>query len=551
MATNQITARHIVCTKTASAWASYTIIPLKGEICLEGDTGLFKFGNGTDKYADLPYAAGQIDGDGNWIQVTKSNGVATVEHIGPSGTSSDAATSGAVAAFGNGTSIVTGVKVDAKGHVTGVTKENATNITTMASAASAADQFVTTGGASRVVKASGYTRSTTVNSSSTDSQIPTAKAVQDAINSALTSAMRYKGTITKFADLPTSGQKVGDTYVASAGFTHAPTGSSTLPAGSYETGDLFFWNGTMWDAVNGENQVENNAPTVRMDGGTYTIGTVDGTALQVKTDNLDFSSPSVDGDTIAFIDTISQTDGKVSATKKNVRAASTSQTGVVQLQDSVDATTTKAATPNAVKAAIEALDVPIVGGSGKYIESILENDGKIQATERTLPTAPNGYGQVTVSAQSAATTNSAGNSTATTLKSVGSNETLKITSANKWVNISGTDSTTAGSDEVKISHAVGTIATTGGGLKKISYDNAGHITAASDVTSGDIGGKLTDLAVSMAATGATSTTSNNAQLKATVTAFGKTASTTMSAATLPTSLLKDDANVTLIIDGNF
>ena len=70
-----------------------------------------------------------------------------------------------------------------------------------------------------------------------------------------------------------------------------------------------------------------------------------------------------------------------------VRSGSTSQTGVVQLQGSIGTTESedgKAATPKAVRDAINALDVASVGGSGNVIVSISEEDGKISATAGKL-----------------------------------------------------------------------------------------------------------------------------------------------------------------------
>lgn len=70
-----------------------------------------------------------------------------------------------------------------------------------------------------------------------------------------------------------------------------------------------------------------------------------------------------------------------------VRSGSTSQTGVVRLQGSIGATESedgKAATPKAVRDAINSLDVASVGGSGNVIVSISEEDGKISATAGKL-----------------------------------------------------------------------------------------------------------------------------------------------------------------------
>lgn len=55
MATTTLKARFTVCVKTASVWASYETIPLKGEICMESDTLKIKVGDGTNKFSALKY----------------------------------------------------------------------------------------------------------------------------------------------------------------------------------------------------------------------------------------------------------------------------------------------------------------------------------------------------------------------------------------------------------------------------------------------------------------------------------------------------------------
>lgn len=70
---------------------------------------------------------------------------------------------------------------------------------------------------------------------------------------------------------------------------------------------------------------------------------------------LDVSAPSASGTTTSFIDSVSQTNGKISATKKTITSASTSAAGIVKLNDAVNSTsTTTAATANAVKKAYDA-----------------------------------------------------------------------------------------------------------------------------------------------------------------------------------------------------
>lgn len=63
------------------------------------------------------------------------------------------------------------------------------------------------------------------------------------------------------------------------------------------------------------------------------------------------SSPSANGNTYQFIDTISQNaNGVITATKKTVRSASTSQSGIVQLNDTYTSSSTSyAPTANALK----------------------------------------------------------------------------------------------------------------------------------------------------------------------------------------------------------
>ena len=76
---------------------------------------------------------------------------------------------------------------------------------------------------------------------------------------------------------------------------------------------------------------------------------------EAKTKQTAKTDPTASGTAISFIDTISQdTNGVITATKKTVRSASTSQSGVVQLSSSVSSTsTTLGATASAVKTAYD------------------------------------------------------------------------------------------------------------------------------------------------------------------------------------------------------
>ena len=83
---------------------------------------------------------------------------------------------------------------------------------------------------------------------------------------------------------------------------------------------------------------------------------------------------SVGGDT-KYVSAISETDGKISATVKDVA-------------QTYSASGTTAICGKGVAAALGTLDVASVGGAGKYISAISETDGKISATATTMDTTP-------------------------------------------------------------------------------------------------------------------------------------------------------------------
>lgn len=225
--------------------------------------------------------------------------------------------------------------------------------------------------------------------------LPTKKYVDDAVTSAfadVASALKYKGTIgtgtvtaTHVNSLPPS-HDVGDVWVVSSDGTYAGK--------ACEVGDYIVCNtkGTTatdahWDVLNGENQVSQTSinKTIQVGGGEQTIATVDGTEIKLsitqeanvvkKIDltsyvnalnnnagtgvvtgakletngggnklTLSYSSistlipnvqdPTANGTSVTFIDAISQTNGKITATKKTVSTmsgASTSAAGAVGL----------------------------------------------------------------------------------------------------------------------------------------------------------------------------------------------------------------------------
>ena len=73
----------------------------------------------------------------------------------------------------------------------------------------------------------------------------------------LAGALVYKGTISATNGLP-SNASTGWTYVASTSFVYND-GSNDW---AVESGDMFIYNGTKWNIVSGENQIENNVDAI-------------------------------------------------------------------------------------------------------------------------------------------------------------------------------------------------------------------------------------------------------------------------------------------------
>ena len=75
-------------------------------------------------------------------------------------------------------------------------------------------------------------------------------------------------------------------------------------------------------------------------------------AINKKVNELAATTPSASGNAVAFVDSVALSDGTFTITKKNIRSATTGQTGIVQLDDSTTSTSTsKAATGRAAAAA--------------------------------------------------------------------------------------------------------------------------------------------------------------------------------------------------------
>lgn len=167
-------------------------------------------------------------------------------HYTPTGGSAASATAGT--AVGWGGSAVTGVTVDAAGHVTGVTTgaipANPVSANTVTSSAALTANQVVVGNGSKTVKASGYTLggATLSDATGADKRLATEAAVADAV-SGLSGAMHYIGTSTSEI---TDGGTQNPTISGYSGT--AKTAGNVVIYGSKE----FVWNGSAWEEFGDE-----------------------------------------------------------------------------------------------------------------------------------------------------------------------------------------------------------------------------------------------------------------------------------------------------------
>jgi hypothetical protein len=137
------------------------------------------------------------------------------------------------------------------------------------------------------------------------------------------------------------------------------------------------------------------------------------TAIADAINKLDFTAPSASGNTTSFIDSVSQTDGKISATKKTITPASASAAGIVKLGATGgaakhdDFVTLKDTTVPAVASRVSAVEGKLDGvtkvtdsitaainaldstssGSGSFVTNVTQTNGVVAVTKGNLPTA--------------------------------------------------------------------------------------------------------------------------------------------------------------------
>lgn len=146
------------------------------------------------------------------------------------------------------------------------------------------------------------------------------------------------------------------------------------------------------------------------------ISQTDGKITATKKNLPSVSDPNADGTAITFIDTISQTDGKIVPTKKTIRSATSTLTGVVTLgayggaatytraeeiasvasaassaaeaaQGAANTAVANAKTANDAIAAMDFTSPSASGNSISFIDTVSQTNGKITATKKTIPSA--------------------------------------------------------------------------------------------------------------------------------------------------------------------
>ena len=182
----QVSTKILLRNDSAANWTTNNPTLAKGQIGIQIDTKKFKFGDGTTAWNSLSYGAGADIP----LASAQVNGLMS---------SSDF-------------SKLAGVTAGAQPNVIQVVKKNGTALTITSKAV---DIIVPT-------KTSDLTN---------DSDFTTTTAVETAINTAISSVFRYKGTKATVNDLPDSGNTTGDVW-------HVTAGSSE-----------YVWNGSAWQQL--------------------------------------------------------------------------------------------------------------------------------------------------------------------------------------------------------------------------------------------------------------------------------------------------------------
>jgi len=207
------------------------------------------------------------------------------------------------------------------------------------------------------------------------------------------------------------------------------------------------------------------------------------------TSNQTITLPNKTG-TVALTSDIPDVSGKIDTAEKGLSISGTT----ISHSNSVNAQTTLAVYP---------IKIDAQGHISDYGSAVtpLTASSTLDAAKLsgTIPSGcytnsrDAGYGKITPTNNASTTSALTGNTTAVVASNY--SENLKLTAANKWVVLAGTNSDTAGSDELKIAHLVPSSITNNGptsnqtgsrgstfNIPKITIDEAGHVTGISSIT---------------------------------------------------------------------
>lgn len=116
--------------------------------------------------------------------------------------------------------------------------------------------------------------------------ISTAQSYTDSqINAKLSSALKYKGSVENYSDLPASGQQIGDTWNVVNAYGNAHAGTN------------WAWNGTTWDPLGGTVDLTNYVTMDLPTGTANTIITLDTGTRKIKATGYTIATTVVDSAT--------------------------------------------------------------------------------------------------------------------------------------------------------------------------------------------------------------------------------------------------------------
>ena len=193
------------------------------------------------------------------------------------------------------------------------------------------------------------------------------------------------------------------------------------------------------------------------------------------------TDPTASGTTLTAIATISQdSNGDITATKKTIQSATTSQQGVVQLAGSIGTTVSsennKAASEKAVRDAINALDSNATSTDGTNVQvKVTETDGKISGVSITTDNTENKNNKV---ASWSATTTDTHYPSEKLVKDSLDGKADKVSGATAG-NFAGLDAngnlTDSGKNESNLSVLEATKLTTARNVDGVSFDGSANI----------------------------------------------------------------------------